>query len=73
MALAFTETASASPSASSGDRSLKRTMLPYANFADLYDALLDNSMFPLVRRNFNWLVRCYGMRLRSATFRLVFI
>jgi hypothetical protein len=48
-------------------------MLPYANFADLYDALLDNSMFPLVRRNFNWLVRCYGMRLRSATFRLVFI
>ena len=73
MALAFTETASASPSALTGDRSLKRVMAPFANFAAFYDALLDDSMFPLVGRNFKWLVRCYGMRLRSATFRLIFI
>ena len=44
----------------------KMTM-PYRSFALLYDALLGNAMFPLIRRNFEWLVRRYGIRFRSAT------
>jgi SAM-dependent methyltransferase len=43
----------------------KMTM-PYRSFALLYDALLGNAMFPLVRRNFEWVVRRYGIRFRSA-------
>jgi SAM-dependent methyltransferase len=40
--------------------------LPYRSFALLYDALLGNAMFPLVKRNFEWVVRRYGIRFRSA-------
>ena len=43
----------------------KMTM-PYRSFALLYDALLGNAMFPLIRRNFEWVVRRYGIRFRSA-------
>jgi SAM-dependent methyltransferase len=43
-----------------------QTVAPYATFASLYDALLGDAMFPLVRRNFEWLVRRYGMHFRSA-------
>jgi SAM-dependent methyltransferase len=43
----------------------KMTM-PYGSFALLYDALLGNAMFPLVRRNFERLVRRYGIRFGSA-------
>lgn len=39
--------------------------MPYCSFARLYDALLGNAMFPLVRRNFEWVVRRYGIRFRS--------
>ena len=38
-----------------------QTVAPYATFASLYDALLGDAMFPLVRRNFEWLVRRYGV------------
>jgi len=40
--------------------------MPYRSFALLYDALLGNAMFPLIRRNFEWVVRRYGIRFRSA-------
>lgn len=40
--------------------------MPYSGFARLYDALLGDAMFPLVRRNFEWLVRRYGIRFCSA-------
>lgn len=43
----------------------KMTM-PYRSFALLYDALLGNAMFPLVRRNFEWVVQRYGIPFRSA-------
>ena len=43
-----------------------QTVAPYATFAPLYDALLGDAMFPLVRRNFEWLVRRYGMHFHSA-------
>ena len=44
-----------------------RTMaMPYSSFALLYDALLGDAMFPLIRRNFEWLARQYGLRFRSA-------
>src|SRR5215475_4160791 len=38
---------------------------PYRSFALLYDTLLGNAMFPLVRRNFEWVVQRYGIRFRS--------
>jgi SAM-dependent methyltransferase len=37
----------------------------YRSFAALYDRLLGDRMFPLVRRNFSWLVRHHGIRYRS--------
>jgi len=43
-----------------------QTVAPYATFAPLYDALVGDAMFPLVRRNFEWLVRRYGMHFHSA-------
>jgi SAM-dependent methyltransferase len=43
-----------------------QTVAPYATFAPLYDALLGDAMFPLVRRNFEWLVRRYGIHFHSA-------
>ena len=43
-----------------------RTMMSYRGFATLYDALLGDAMFPSVRRNFEWLVRRYGIRFHSA-------
>jgi hypothetical protein len=38
-----------------------QTVAPYATFASLYDALLGDAMFLLVRRSFAWLVRRYGL------------
>ncbi|MBI1925776.1 hypothetical protein HYR99_16190 [Candidatus Poribacteria bacterium] len=46
---------------------LSKIAAPYIGFAQLYDALLGDPMFPLVRRNFEWLVRRYGVRFRSST------
>jgi SAM-dependent methyltransferase len=43
-----------------------QTVAPYATFASLYDALLGDAMFRLVRRNFEWLVRRYGIHFLSA-------
>jgi SAM-dependent methyltransferase len=40
--------------------------MPYSSFALLYDALLGDAMFPLVRRNFEWVARQCGLRFRSA-------
>jgi SAM-dependent methyltransferase len=40
--------------------------MPYHSFAMLYDALLGNAMFLLVKRNFEWLVRRHGIHFRSA-------
>ena len=45
---------------------LSQVTTPYSSFAPLYDALLGRSMFPLVKRNFEWLVRRYRIRFRSA-------
>jgi SAM-dependent methyltransferase len=45
---------------------MSKTTMPYRSFAWLYDALLGNAMFPLIRRNFEWLVRRYDIRFRSA-------
>jgi SAM-dependent methyltransferase len=39
---------------------------PYTGFARPYDTLLGEAMLPLVKRNFEWLVRQYGMHFRSA-------
>lgn len=39
---------------------------PYREFASFYDRLMGDAMFPLVRRNFESLVRRYGLRFRSA-------
>jgi SAM-dependent methyltransferase len=44
---------------------MSKMAMPYRSFARLYDALLGNAMFPLVRRNFEWVVRRYGIRFRS--------
>ena len=38
---------------------------PYSTFAGLYDALMGNSMFPLLRRNFHSLVNRYRIGFRS--------
>jgi SAM-dependent methyltransferase len=43
-----------------------QTVAPYATFASLYDALLGDAMFPLIQRNFEWLVRRYDIHFRSA-------
>ncbi|MCI0393242.1 MAG: class I SAM-dependent methyltransferase [Acidobacteria bacterium] len=45
---------------------LSKVAALYSGFAKLYDALLGDSMFPLVRRNFEWLVGRYGVRFRAA-------
>ena len=66
MALAFPQTASASPSSTRKGYVSRQTVAPYATFAPLYDALLGDAMFRLVRRNFEWLVRRYGIRFHSA-------
>ena len=44
---------------------VRREFRSYHSFASLYDRLLGDRMFPLVRRNFEWLVRCYAIRYRS--------
>src|SRR2546430_13212787 len=67
MALAFPKTASALPSSVRRSHVSMQTVAPYATFAPLYDALLGDAMFPLVRRNFEWLVGRYGMHFHSAT------
>jgi len=66
MALAFPKTASASPSSARRGPVSMQTVAPYVTFASLYDALLGDAMFPLVRRNFEWLVRRYGIHFHSA-------
>jgi SAM-dependent methyltransferase len=65
-ALAFPQKASASPSSATRGHVSRLTIAPYATFAPLYDALLGDAMFPLIKRNFEWLVRRYGIRFRSA-------
>jgi len=37
--------------------------LPYSALAMIYDRLLGDSFFPLLRRNFEWLVQMHPMRL----------
>jgi SAM-dependent methyltransferase len=44
----------------------RHTVAPYAVFAPLFDALLGDAMFPLVRRNFESVVRRHGIHFRSA-------
>lgn len=39
--------------------------IPYQSFASVYDVLLGDIMFPLLRRNFEWLVRQYGVEFHS--------
>ena len=64
--MAFPKTASVSPSSIRRDHVSRQTVAPYVTFAPLYDALLGDAMFRLVRRNFEWLVRRYGIRFHSA-------
>ena len=40
--------------------------LPYSALAMLYDRLLGDPFFPLLQRNFDWLVRFFPIRLDSA-------
>ena len=39
---------------------------PYRSFAALYDALMGDRMFPMLRRNFEWVARRYRLRPRAA-------
>jgi ubiquinone/menaquinone biosynthesis C-methylase UbiE len=43
-----------------------RTAVSYAALAPVYDALLGDRFFLQLRRVFDWLVQCYGIRFRSA-------
>lgn len=40
-------------------------MVPYQSIACLYDDLLGNSMFALLQRNFDWLIREYNIKFHS--------
>jgi SAM-dependent methyltransferase len=64
--LAFPKMVSASPSSATKGHVSRQTVAPYGTFAPLYDALLGDAMFQLVKRNFAWLVRYYGIHFRSA-------
>jgi SAM-dependent methyltransferase len=44
----------------------RRTAVPYAALALVYDALLGDRFFLQLRRVFDWLVQCYGIHFRSA-------
>jgi SAM-dependent methyltransferase len=48
------------------DPCMVRTMMSYSGFATLYDPLLGDVMFLHIKRNFEWLVRHYGIRFHSA-------